>query len=552
MNLVKGGLLPFEESRSDMYTNFYRFSEKPFEDTPDPKFLYLTPTYQKALASIKTWVKEDHRLAAITGEAGTGKTLLIYALLNHLDEKIKTVMILNPTMTFKDLLKQILLELGEVIREKSTEGLLHQFLQYLDQIKAKNQTLLIIFDEAQDFSEQTLEDLHHFFNPELKLIHIIFVGQPGFQHKLNSPGLRNLGQRIKIRHHMRSFTDNESHEYMDHRLRLAGSSSEIFTPKAIAMIHRYTQGTPSLINHVCDNAFRIGYTLKRGKIDLDIIQKVIQNLEGPKVTPKIMLPIQALSKIWSSPIRFTPLLKRVSMAILLLVCLGGLFVLLYEYRNRASMKSQEKKSFIELKSVTQPLTHTSPPKGTTDKISLKDATPPSVAPKLTTPESSTLRPDATPPISEREKERLTEIIVVKSGQTLSSLAKKYYNLANATLVDLILKSNPEITNAHLITVDQKIRIPKMTEESLVIQSPDRTYKIHVGTFWTPDAPKLYGDEPALKGKTIEIIPRKVSPTDMWFQVLVGSFKNREEALRMVSHLKEKGLLPSLGGSSKKD
>ena len=119
-----------------------------------------------------------------------------------------------------------------------------------------------------------------------------------------------------------------------------------------------------------------------------------------------------------------------------------------------------------------------------------------------------------------------------------------------TLIDFLLDVNPDITNVHLIIVDQKIKVPYITEELLMIQSADRTYKIHAGTFETPDSAKLFSNEPALKGKKIEILPRKVSPRETWYRVMVGKFDNKNEVSKTISLLKKKGLLPAFETSSK--
>ena len=145
---------------------------------------------------------------------------------------------------------------------------------------------------------------------------------------------------------------------------------------------------------------------------------------------------------------------------------------------------------------------------------------------------------------------LLEAILVQKGQSISSLAQRYYRKANTTLIDLILDFNPEITNVHLILIDQRIEIPIIMEERLIIQSPDRTYKIHVGTFWTPDFAKFYRHEPLLKGKDIEIFDRRVAPGETWYQVVVGKFGNKDEALKVIDLLREKGLLPLFGGTLK--
>jgi len=525
-----------------MYTDFYQFSEKPFEDNPDPKFLYSTASYQEILASILNWIKEDDGAAVITGEPGVGKTFFIQVLLSHLDERITPILVQNPIITFKDLLRQILLVLKQPTREETETALFDRLTEFLDQMIAQAKTLLIILDEAEHLNDRTLEGIERFL--DLKSIRIVFVGQPHFDERLN----RRLGQKIQIKQQIKPFTEEETRKYIDHRLRLVGSNAEIITPKAISMICSYTQGISSLINHVCDNALWAGCTMNREKIDVDIIEKVIQNLEGPRVTPKILPSVQPIRQIRRSAAFF----KRGSLAILILACLGGLIFLFYEYIGTGSMKIQEKKFLVAQKSATKPSTHKPFVRGTIKELLEKDRIPTSDEAKLTQPASSSPQRDAALPVSEKGNRQLSEVISVKRGETLSLLARNYYRVADPTLIDIILQSNPEITNADLIQVDQKIRIPKITEESLVSQSPDDTFKIHVGTFWSSELSKLYRDEPALKGKTIEVIPLKVTPTEVWYRVLVGSFQNRDEALNMVFFLKKKGLIHSFGSGLKTD
>jgi general secretion pathway protein A len=529
-----------------MYTDFYQFSEKPFEDNPDPKFLYMTPSYKEALASILTWIRDGHGFSAITGEAGTGKTYFIHTLVNHIDEKVKTIIILYPTITFKELLGQILLELNQPSREKTTAALFHQFTRCLDQLTIEDKTLLIIFDEAQGLNDKTLEDIARFLDLRSKPIRIIFVGQPHFDERISSPGLSKLGKRIKVKHRIKSFTEVESREYIDHRLGLVGSRSQIFTPKAISMICSYTQGIPSLINHVCDNAFRVGFTMNQGKIDIDIIEEVIQNLSGPGVPRKILRSIPVRQIRWF-PIRFPTPFKRVSVAIFFLVFLAGIFFLFYEYLGRGSIEIQGIKSFIESKLAMRPFTHKPSAEGTIESILRKDRAPLSEESKLSQPESSSVYQGAVFLTPGREKQQFMEVKVVERGEFLFSLAKKYYHMTNTTLIALILDCNPEITNVNLISLNQKIKIPKITEESLITQYNDHTYKIHVGTFQNSSFVRFYRNEPVLKGKVIEVFSRKVSPKENWYWLVVGPFAHKDDCLKVIDQLKGKGLLPAFGG-----
>jgi hypothetical protein len=157
---------------------------------------------------------------------------------------------------------------------------------------------------------------------------------------------------------------------------------------------------------------------------------------------------------------------------------------------------------------------------------------------------------ATPLTSTNEGDKISEIAAIKKGQTIYSLTKKYYRLVNKTLMDLVLDSNPEITDVHLIMVGQKIKIPKMREELLIIKSPEDTYKINAGTFQTPGPARLYSDEGALRGRKVEVLPRKVSPQETWYRVVIGNFDSEDEVLRMIDLLKEMDLLPAFGGLPK--
>jgi phage tail protein X len=147
----------------------------------------------------------------------------------------------------------------------------------------------------------------------------------------------------------------------------------------------------------------------------------------------------------------------------------------------------------------------------------------------------------------KEEDKLMEIVTIKRGQTISYLTEKYYGMVNFTLMDFILASNPDIKDVHLILVDQKIKIPKITNELLTTQSTDHAYKIQVGTFPNPDLVRFYSNEPALKGKGVEIFPRKVSPQETWYRMVVGPFGHKDECLKVIAQLKEKGLLPVFGG-----
>jgi type II secretory pathway predicted ATPase ExeA len=508
-----------------MYNEFYGFSEKPFELTPNPRFLYLTRSHREALVSIVDGIRDRRGFVSMMGGVGTGKTILIHSLLNRLDEKVRTVLIFHTTITFADLLGTILHELGLAPVNENRMDLLHQLVQHLAQMGRRGETLLVIIDEAQNLPAKVLEDLQMFCELESKGIQIVLVGQPELGDKLRSENLKRLRRSIKTRCQISGLSGAESREYIDHRLRLAGSSSSrIFSPKALSLICAYAQGVPRVINTLCDNALLMGSSSLNKKIDVDIVREVIKNMEGPP--PQRMMSsstaIVRKCQAFLSGLRY--LLKKAPLIIIVsLLCLGAFIFL-------ARRHTEQKSAGIwDIRSLERPYV---------DTESLPTPTPSRV-----TPPSSSM-----PAVGRRY--RLKEMIAVKKGQTISQLTQKYYGVVNLTLIDFLSEVNPEITNVHLIIVDQKIKIPYITEELLMIRSADRSYKIHAGTFENPDSARNYSDDPSLKGKKIEVFPRKVSPRETWYRVMIGKFENKDEALKTISLLRKKGMLPAFEKSSK--
>jgi len=549
-----------------MYTRFYGFSEKPFNVTPDPKFLYLTPSHREVLASMIYGIKEKKGFISITGEVGTGKTTLIYTLLNNLNEKIKTVLIFHTTTTFEQLLKNILLELELPIVDESKTGLLHQLNEYLIQLLSREETLAIIIDEAQNLPKEVMEELRMLSNLETsksKLLQIVLVGQPELGTKLDSDDLRQLKQRVAIRRQIKPLSQEDCKKYIEHRLNLVGSnSSEVFTSDAISLICKYSQGIPRTINIICDNAFLIGYGLSQKKVGVPIINEVIGDLDSSLLLEKPIHPRVADTLVsFPSPLKTAPLYNRVASTIfsgpiLLLICLGLLTLLGMLFLQNSFTKTPDipyptairkaKKLPVETPkpSVNSELSSNVSPALIKAESNVHSS---STKPEPVTKESSKLisAPSATSTTSKAE-DKIKETVSVKKDDCIFYLAQRYYHMNNETLADLILEVNPEITNANLIRVNEQIKIPEITEESLIITSPDNTYKIYLGTFQTPDAAKPYSREATVMKKEIEIIPRKVSPTDTWYRVVLGKFNNRDESLKAVSILKQKGLLPSFG------
>ena len=560
-----------------MYNQFYDFSEKPFSLTPDPKFLYLTPFHREALAAMLYGINDRKGFISITGEVGTGKTTLIYSFLKQCSEKVKTAFIFHSTITFEQLLENILLELELPIPGGGKSAQLHFLNEYLIEKISRDENLAIIIDEAQNLSKEVLEELRMLSNletPKSKLLQILLVGQPELEVKLESEDLRQLKQRIGIRRHLSPLDHEERVEYIDHRLNLVGSStSRVFTPAAVSLICDYSKGTPRTINVLCDNALLIGYGLSRKKIDADIIREVMEDM-NPAISrvslksepvrdkvPQQKVPQQTrLPRTYTLEDNKSTIFNKVPLIVLLLL---SLLVLGFVGRGNLNKIGGGCKNIFAGNSLSLEVL---PGDVQSNPLVTSVAQlPPGEHKPLdsVTNSSSNLPPGelkSNPEASDHTQASMIEskqearnepgngsktkgIVVAKKKDCIFSLAQKHYHAANGTLVDFILESNPEIKNIHLIDVNQKIKIPEITVESPIIELPDHTYKIHLGTFLTKISAETYKQELSLGGKRLEIIPVRVSPDERWYRVVAGSFGNKDECLEVIATLKEKALLP---------
>ncbi len=528
-----------------MYSEFYGFSAQPFNVTPDPEFLFFTESHREALTAMKYGVVERKGFILVSGEVGTGKTTLIHQLLQDLGKGVKVVFISQTkSITFEQLLREILLQLGLPAGYQDKTFLVHQLNLYLMEKLSREENLAIIIDEAQHLDFNTLEELRLLSNLETassKLLQIVLVGQPELEEKLNSWDVRQLKQRIVIQRRILPLRDEDSRRYIEHRLKMVGSStSQVFTPDALSMICSYGKGIPRVINVLCDNAFLIGCARAKKKIDSLIVQEVVANREDSspqkplerKVGHKRRLPLK--SQKFKGVVSKISYIAGVLLVIVLTVFVGREFM-------RKIPEGVPLAPPPQLAPQDQKITV--PPAEIQSSETPSAAPAPSVEEKQKAPDSPSPSdvPAAIP--APPKPEVRTNIVTVEEGGFLSALSQRYYNRSNTTLVDYILKWNPEIINPDMVLKNQKIKIPEITEESLIIPEPDGNCKVHVATFLQPQSAKPYENEPVLKGKKIEVIPHQFPDGKIWYRVMAGKFASREEGLRAVQALRGKGLLP---------
>jgi general secretion pathway protein A len=270
-----------------MYRKFYGFQERPFEITPDPKFVYLSEIHREALAHLQYAVREGKGFSVITGNAGTGKTTLVHMLLSKLDGRVRTSYIFNPILDRADFLNYVCDDLGIESDGMKSRGqsltALHDFL--LDCF-ARDEKVFLIIDEAQSLEPGLLQEVRLLTNLETsknKLLHVILLGQPELNQILEEQRFRPLKQRITVRYHLRHLNLKETKEFILYRLKRAGSRNlSLFDNGAIKKIYSYSKGIPRLINIVCDNALLTGFSLEKTRIGKTIIRDVIRDLEGPE------------------------------------------------------------------------------------------------------------------------------------------------------------------------------------------------------------------------------------------------------------------------------
>jgi general secretion pathway protein A len=320
-----------------MYKEFYGFSEEPFALKPDPEFLFLTEYHKNVLDSLMQGITGRKGYLLVTGETGTGKTILLHQLMLMLDPKVKAVLLNQPSETFDELLKNILRDLDLPLGEQGKSFMLLQLHEYSLQKSSQEETLLILVDEAQELNEEVMEELRMLCSPDPRKpgpgsVQIVFVGDPEIEQKLKSQNLRQLLQRIAVTCRLRPLSEGESRQYIEHRLNRVGSSIlDVFTPAAIDLICRYSEGNPLGINMLCYMAISGGCALSKKKVDAAVVETVFPILgrQKPSRWKEVKRPIEAfLDHVENSSLitKITYMLLAYSiLALLFLFCLNLLF-----------------------------------------------------------------------------------------------------------------------------------------------------------------------------------------------------------------------------------
>ena len=297
-----------------MYKAFYGLREKPFNLTPDPRFLYLSEKHKEAFAHLLYGIRNRAGFVMVTGEIGTGKTTICRNLLNQLDEDTELAFIFNPMLSPLELLKKIVSEFGIEARGTNALELTEELNEYLLEAAAKGKNCVLLIDEAQNLDPQVLEQIRLLSNLETeteKLLQIVLIGQPELGEKLALHELRQLNQRITARYHLKPLSDKEVLHYVAYRLHVAGGRRQVkFARRAIKAVYKISKGTPRVINALCDRALLIGFTREVRVITPGIVHRAYREIRGDAIFGKKQ-PRWTLRQLLLNPV-----------AAIALVCVG--------------------------------------------------------------------------------------------------------------------------------------------------------------------------------------------------------------------------------------
>jgi general secretion pathway protein A len=274
-----------------MYLPFFGLNEKPFAITPDPRYLFLSERHSEALAHLLYGITEAGGFVQLTGEVGTGKTTTIRSLLAQTPKNAEVALILNPRISAPEFLLTICEELGVGVPDSavgSVKELVDILNSYLLRAHSQGKRVVLVVDEAQNLAPEVLEQVRLLTNLETetqKLLQIILIGQPELRDILDRVELRQLAQRVTGRYHLDPLSADESASYIRHRLRVAGATSDIFSPSALRETYRLSRGVPRLINVICDRALLGAYTQDRHRVTPAIVRRAASEVFDRPVAP---------------------------------------------------------------------------------------------------------------------------------------------------------------------------------------------------------------------------------------------------------------------------
>jgi len=427
-----------------MYREFFQLRKEPFHITPDPEFLFLSPSHKEALASIVYGIEKKKGFVAITGAVGVGKTTVLRSYLETVDRRdTHAVYIFNPNLSFRSLLRTILQELDADVKTNDVFEIVGRLHQILIKQYEKNRNIVLVIDEAQNIPILTLENLRLLSNLETakeKLIQIVLIGQPEFEQMLAKHALRQINQRIAIRSVILPLTREESAAYIRHRLEKAGAGDQaVFTKWAVRKIVKEAEGVPRKINILCDNVLITAFGRQRKPATLRIVNEVVADLKGKKKSALFRwqyaagaLAVAALPGLWFATGDFP---SKVITGI----------------ENKAVQVAPPQPRMIVEASAKEK-------KEKPDKPAYTG----SPAAKAAAPAAPAAKPGKYP-VSR----------IVKKGDNLSILTQNIYGFTDGKLMESVKKENPSIKNVNKIYIGDELFFPELASGKQKSRKPTR-------------------------------------------------------------------------------
>lgn len=433
-----------------MYESFFGFKEKPFNITPDPRFLYLSAQHREALAQLIYGVQERKGFVVLSGGVGTGKTTLVRALLERLDDNCQVAYLFNPKLSVVSFLKYACQDLGSKIKARSKADYLAKLEDFLIDSFNQGKTTTLIVDEAQNLDPELFEEIRLLTNLETtsqKLLQIFLVGQPELVDLLEQSELRQLKQRISVRYHLLPLSCEETTEYIHTRMSIAGAKNlDCFTEGAIREIYEYSRGIPRLINNICDNSLLIGYATETSIIDGKIVRESVADL-------KLELPInyRIHRRIMDGLSRHKSAYAAVAIVLAGLLAAGiGLFL---SSRGPAPPSAMEPQLQSEKK---PPMTETIPISGSEEEPLNSETGSMGGFEEEVVAGAEEADISQIPDDAQRMEFRT---VLAGQGDTVHRILLREFGRVDTRLLEAVERLNPEIEDLDRISVRQEIRLP---------------------------------------------------------------------------------------------
>lgn len=483
-----------------MYTDHFGFTERPFENNLDQRFLFLSRDHNEVLAALLFFIKENRPFAIICGDVGTGKTMVLNAFLDRLPPSHHPIFISNPLVEYRDILYYVAETLKINCAGKDVLPLVDKVKDALLANKENGHYYFLVIDEAHLLSDRSLDDIRLLSNIETrdrKLLQVLLVGQYELSHKLRRPEMRQLRQRISVNRFLSPLDSQETLAYIEHRLALVGSKfAHCFTADCLPLIFSLTDGVPRQINHLCDSAFLIAKIEGKKKVTKDILKKTDETLKSDVVlTPHAARPYKYFSRsIFPRPQRLFAL-AGTALGLATLV-FGSAYLALF-LSSRTQLPSAplmprpaapaEKHKDSPTPTDVSTLPNVSP------LVALANPVPASLSPAQDLnaadaghqhPQAQTAQPDtlavSSPQIAvsdsgashDTEPLQHPRSVIVQDGDTIAGIASRYYPDDPHRSIRALLAANPHITNRNLIYPGQSITLPEITRRPFPVPTPE--------------------------------------------------------------------------------